>query len=42
MCLNWGRFRIELFGLRLEAERRLVMLTRSKVKRGYRQAAAAS
>jgi predicted DNA-binding WGR domain protein len=45
---NWGRigtrgrFRIELFGTRLEAERRLAVLARSKVKRGYRQAAAAS
>ncbi|MCQ1851489.1 WGR domain-containing protein [Neorhizobium galegae] len=44
---NWGRigtkgrFRIDLFGSRLEAERRLVALVRSKVKRGYRRPAEA-
>uniref|UniRef100_UPI0031016A05 WGR domain-containing protein n=1 Tax=Neorhizobium sp. EC2-8 TaxID=3129230 RepID=UPI0031016A05 len=45
---NWGRigtkgrFRIELFGSRHEAEQRFVALARSKVRRGYRQLAAAS
>ncbi|MEN3149055.1 WGR domain-containing protein [Neorhizobium sp. IRAMC:178] len=44
---NWGRigtkgrFRIDLFGSRLEAEHRLVALARSKVRRGYRQGAEA-
>lgn len=42
---NWGRigtkgrFRIDLFGSRQEAERRLVALARGKVRRGYRQGA---
>ncbi|MBP2561532.1 putative DNA-binding WGR domain protein [Neorhizobium galegae] len=44
---NWGRigtkgrFRIDLFGSRQEAEHRLVALVRSKVRRGYRQGAEA-
>ncbi|MDQ0134533.1 putative DNA-binding WGR domain protein [Neorhizobium galegae] len=44
---NWGRigtkgrFRIDLFGSRQEAEHRLVALARSKVRRGYRQGAEA-
>jgi predicted DNA-binding WGR domain protein len=42
---NWGRigtkgrFRIDLFGSRQEAERRYLALVRSKVKRGYQQKA---
>ncbi|WP_117193398.1 WGR domain-containing protein [Rhizobium terrae] len=43
---NWGRigtrgrFRIELFSCRLEAERRLAAIVGAKLRRGYRQARA--